>query len=155
MCQGEWELTRGQDVDGFGWEDDEWVNHSELLGHQFDRFVAWLLKSNRDSADSRLHTPNEEVVCMMKVLGACVWRRELLDDVVALRDAPIELEAIHRAKDVVIVIVSDNGQVLIAIHTELLRTSENVESVDLTNFRVAFENSARIYSHKYRISDYS
>ena len=43
------------------------------------------------------------------MIGASVRRRKLLDDIVALIDAPVKLEAIHGTEDVVIVIVAYHG----------------------------------------------
>ena len=73
----------------------------------------------------------------MKIFGASIRRGKLLDDVVALGNTPVKLEAIHGAEDVVIVVVPDDSQVLVAIHAELFLAREDVKSVDLAHLCVA------------------
>ena len=72
-------------------------------------------------------------------------RLELLDDIVSRLDDPVEAEAIHRAEDVVIVVEADHSQLLIAIHTELLLSCEDVKSVDLAHLRGALKYRSTVY----------
>ena len=75
-----------------------------------------------------------------------ILRLELLDDIVSRPDGPIEAEAIHRAEDVVIVVEADHSQLLIAIHTELLLSCEDVKSVDLAHLRGALKYRSTVYN---------
>ena len=144
--QTELELASRQDVDRLGRQNDEGVNDSEALRHQLHMLVAWLLQLDLHSRKPGLHTPNEEVVGVVGVAGACVRRRELLDNIVALGDAPVEAEAVHCAEDVIIVIVAHHCHVVVAVHAELLRTRENVEFVDFAHFCVALQHGARVFN---------
>ena len=73
-------------------------------------------------------------------------RLELLDDISSRSDGPIEGEAIHRAEDVVIVVEPHHSQLLVAIHTELLLSCENVKSVDFSDLRGALEYRSTVYN---------
>jgi len=89
------ELTRGEDIDRLCWKDDEGVNHSELLDDHRNSLVARLFELDGDGGETRTKTANEEVVRLVRISRAGVGRAELLDDVLALGDGPVEVEAVH------------------------------------------------------------
>ena len=142
----EWklELTCWQNVDRFCWKNVERVNHSELLSHHRDRLVTGLIKFDSHTSESRLKTSDKEKVGLLDIFGAGVWRAELFDDFLALRDGPVKLEAVQRVEDIVIVVVSNYVKLLVAVDAELSLACEDVKSVDLTNFHIALKNSAGV-----------
>ena len=129
VSKRELKLTCRQNVDRLGREDDEWVDHCKALGHQLDALVSWFLKLDRNRGVTGLHRPQEEVVSVVKVARARVWRRELLDNVRTLRDRPIEAKAVHRAEDVLIVVVACYCDVLITVHAKLLLACEDLQAM--------------------------
>ena len=105
-----------------------------------------LLKSDLHFGDSGLHAADEKVVGVPQAARPRILRLELLDDIVSRPDGPIEAEAIHRAEDVVIVVEADHSQLLIAIHTELLLSCEDVKSVNLAHLRGALKYRSTVYN---------
>ena len=81
-------------------------------------------------------------------------RLELLDDISSRLDGPIEAEAIHRAEDVVIVVEADHSQLLIAIHTELLLSCEDIKSINLAHLRGALEYRSTVYSNEISVRSF-
>ena len=54
----------------------------------------------------------------MQASRACVRGLEFLGDILTFGDVPVEAEAIHRAEYVVIVIVANDDELVVAVDTE-------------------------------------